>query len=359
MKVCDIQRGEVCTIEVKPANGEHFEFNIPVKEEITLHQSDYMGEILLRRGNHACAVKGSDLRYQTLLTKIFHRNLHRLCWITGKIPKNGNIQRVILQIHEFPSRYIWPDAIDMGVDEKVVEHIRRKRGQLTSVESVVEWLTKKIIIPPNASEMVRVLLSGSPKTRPTRTSLYIPSAVERSIIFFRLLHERQYSLCWMLFSGELKPLPDQQELYEIPASQAGRAAFRLYGKGIAVDVIPVIHEKEDKFKVSRIVEARRASQNNEKRPVLLVEGKFRFCDMTIAGAFRGTARTELDQIVKEAGSYLGIWKEYNKLERENILARSREFGWLKYTEYEKLSDGRFRFTLKDGIDESLQYLSEK
>lgn len=318
MKVCDIQRGKVSTIEVKPSNGVHFEFDVPDKAEITLHQSGYMGEMLLRQGEHGCAVKGSDSRNQTLLTNTVHRDLPKLCWVAGKIPQNGHIQTLILQIHEFPSRHIWPDAIDMGIDEKVVEHIRKKRGQLTSVESVVEWLTKKIIIPPNNSEMDRVLLSGSPKPRLSRSDD-----------------------------------PDEQDDDEIifPFDQS---AFRLYGKGIAADVV---HEKEDKFKVSRIV---RAFQNDEKRLVLLIEGKFQFCDMIIAGAFRGVARTELDQIVKEADSYLGIWKEYNRLERENILARCRKFGWLKYTAYKRLADSRFRFTLEDadGLNEPLQYLEE-
>jgi len=325
MKVCDIQRGEVSTIEVTPANGEYFEFDVPVKKEVTLHHSDSMGS-LLRRGEHVCAVEGSDLRNETLLTKMIHRNLPNLCWVAGKVPKNGNTQSLILQIHEFPSLHIWPDAIDMGVDDKVVEHIRKKGRELSSVETVVEWLTKKIIIPPNGSGRIRVLLSGSPKPRRITTP-----------------------------SDDTDEQTDEAEAEFI--SQVEQSAFRLYGKGIAVDII---HGKEDKFKVSRVVEARRAVQNDERRPVLLIEGKIQFCDATIAGAFRGVARNELDRIVQDAGSYLGIWKEYNSLERENILARSREFGWLKYSDYNRLADGRFRFTLKDtdGLNESLQYLSE-
>ncbi|MBK7864309.1 MAG: hypothetical protein IPJ65_38065 [Archangiaceae bacterium] len=41
--------------------------------------------------------------------------------------------------------------------------------------------------------------------------------------------------------------------------------------------------------------------------------RIRFCDATIAGAFRGAARTQLDQLVEQAGSYLNVWKEDNKL----------------------------------------------
>ena len=90
----------------------------------------------------------------------------------------------------------------------------------------------------------------------------------------------------------------------------------------------------------------------ERRPVLLVRGQFQFVDHTIAGQFRGTARSELDQIVSSAESYLAIWREYNKLERRSIWRRAREFGWLTYHSRQRLADGSWRFRVKE--DERLE-----
>jgi hypothetical protein len=78
-----------------------------------------------------------------------------------------------------------------------------------------------------------------------------------------------------------------------------------------------------------------------------VRGQFRFVDLTIAGRFRGAARTQLDQLVEGTDSYLGIWREYNRLERQSILRRAREFGWLRYSSRRPMADGSWRFTLVD------------
>src|SRR5690606_39221006 len=128
-----------------------------------------------------------------------------------------------------------------------------------------------------------------------------------------------------------------------------RTAFRLYGRGWMVDVA---RDAEDRLLVTRVIEAKRTQSDDERRPILLVRGQFRFVDHTVAGRFRGTARSELDQIVGEAGSYLAVWREYNKLERRSIQRRARDFGWLSYHSRQPLADGRWRFHLKD--DERLE-----
>ncbi|NOU32096.1 MAG: AAA family ATPase [Polyangiaceae bacterium] len=95
------------------------------------------------------------------------------------------------------------------------------------------------------------------------------------------------------------------------------------------------------------MEAKRGTAPDERRPVVLVLGRVRFCDATVAGAFRGAARTQLDQLVEQAGSYLNIWKEYNKLERESVLRRARTLGWLRYSKRQLQGDGRWRFFVDD------------
>ena len=84
-----------------------------------------------------------------------------------------------------------------------------------------------------------------------------------------------------------------------------RGAFRLFGRGYSVDVAK---GADDKLLVTRVVEAKKGTTPDERRPIVLIHGRIKFCDATIAGVFRGTARTQLDQLVEQAGSYLNIWR---------------------------------------------------
>ncbi len=291
MKISDVQRGKSTIVEVQPASGDDFGA-LSALSEVELFASELESEALLRAGKISWAVEGVDAHQHGLLADVLLRALPKVAWVAARRPKDGAVPAtsLILEVREFPSENIWPEPVDLGVDDKVVELVRKKRKSLSSIADVIAWLEERVLITdPGGSS--RVLLSGSPT----------PQANERS-------------------------------------------GFRLYGRGIAVDVA---RDAEDRLLVTRVVEAKRTQNDDERRPILLVRGQFGFVDHTIAGRFRGTARSELDQIVGGAESYLAIWREYNKLERRSILRRAREFGWLTYHSRQPLADGRWRFHLKD------------
>ena len=291
MRVSDVERGETTTMELIRSDGDGFGRSLSVLDEASIFSSELGGSLVLRVGDGAWEVKGRDDRNQALLERLTARSLPSLAWIAATEPRRSADPRsIVVEVREFPSETIWPGAVDLGVDEKTVDAMRAKRKSLVSINEVVEWLTEKILVSDSGGSN-RVLLSGSP----------IPQSAKRS-------------------------------------------GFRLYGKGVAVDMA---RDQDDKLLVSRVIEAHRPRNNDERRPVLLVRGQFRFIDYTVAGRFRGTARTQLDQLVEGADSYLSLWREYNNLERQNILRRAREFGWLRYSERRPLADGSWRFTLSD------------
>jgi len=291
MKISDVQRGKSTVVEVKPSTSGDFGA-LGALAEVDLFASELESEALIRAGKTSWSVEGVDARQQDLLSGVLVRALPRVAWVAARRPKDRNVPAtsVIIEVREFPSENIWPQPVDLGVDEKVVEMVRKKRKSLSSIADVITWLDDRLIITDGGGSS-RVLLSGSPT----------PQAEQRS-------------------------------------------AFRLYGRGIAVDIA---RDAEDRLLVTRVVEAKRTQADDERRPVLLVRGQFQFVDHTIAGRFRGTARSELDQIVEGADSYLAIWREYNKLERRSIQRRARDFGWLTYQSRQPLADGRWRFHLKD------------
>jgi AAA domain-containing protein len=290
MNINDLASGEVSTIEVAPSAAADFAVVIEARAEAALQFSDVTGDSLLRIGASAWNVVGADKRGSEALQRLRDRNLPRLAWVASVRPKGKMTEAVLLQVHEFPSRYDWPDQVDIGVDDKLVEQVRQKLGRSVTAAETTRWLNDRFLLQTDDGT-ARVFLSGT-------------------------------------------PTPDTDQ----------RGAFRLYGRGYAVDVAK---GRDDKLLATRVVEAKRGSAPDERRPVVLVLGRIRFCDATIAGAFRGTARTQLDQLVEQAGSYLNIWKEYNKLERESVLRRARALGWLRYSRRLLQGDGRWRFFVED------------
>lgn len=290
MNISEVASGATTTIAVVPTAAPDFGIAVEPRSEAMLQFSDITGDALLCIGNGAWTVTGSDTRASQDLQRIRDRNLPRLNWITSVRPKSGNAEALLLQVHEFPARYDWPDEVDIGIDEKLVDQVRQKLGRIVSAGDATQWLSDRFLLH-GVDGVARVFLSGSPT-----------------------------------------PQADQ------------RGAFRLHGQGYAIDVTK---GRDDKLLATRVVEAKRGRAPDERRPVVLVLGRIRFCDATIAGAFRGTAKTQLDRLVEQAGSYLNIWREYHKLERECVLRRARTLGWLRYNKRTLQGDGRWRFFVED------------
>lgn len=296
MKISDIPRGKATLLEVTPgANGDFGPLS--AMTEVEIFSSGLEAESLLRAGNSTWTIEGKNAHHKDLLSDVLVRALPRVAWVAAREPRDEKVAAtsLLLEVREFPSGYVLPQPVDIGVDEKIVEAVRRKRKSLSSIGEVIDWLEEHLLVT-DLGIATRVLLSSSPN-----------------------------------------PQADQL------------SAFRLYGRGWIVDVA---RDAEDRLLVTRVIEAKRTQTDEERRPILLLQGQFRFVDHTVAGRFRGTARSELDRIITEADSYLAIWREYNKLERRSIQRRAQDFGWLTYHSCQQLADGRWRFHLTE--DERLE-----
>jgi hypothetical protein len=305
MNIHEVPYGETTTLEVEPEMDGGFGTRLPQRAEALLQFSKGTGQTLLRVGSEAWSIRGVDARNRTLLGKLEERNLPRLCWVAHTLPKGAETQRALLQVHEFPLLYSWPGDIDLGVDDRLVEQVQQKHVRLRSVSDVVSWLTEKVLLRSTGEAGIsRVFLSGS-------------------------VHPQ--------------------------AKQLG--AFRLLGNGIAVDVA---RGRDERLRITRVVGQPRPEQYDERRPVLLVLGGWRFRDVTIAGEFRGMARTQLDQLVERSSSYLHLWKEYNALERDGILRRARHFGLLRYAQRDLKGSGLWRFHLHatENLEERLRHFQD-
>lgn len=284
--------GRVVDVDLRHADGGDFPKDLGSQSEVFLHADDD-GDARLVVGRDVWEVEGDSPSDRDALRRLGTVGLPRLAWLVQATSSTG---RLLVRVHEFPATLMWEDPMTIGVDDRFVDDLRRRLRRSISAEGAARWLSERMLLPPRQpGEWQRVLLSGS------------------------------------------------------PASDAGReAAFRLHGHRFAVDVQG---GSDDRLRATRVVETRRKVEGDERRPIYLVTAPISFCDATVAGEFRGIAQTELDALVAQADSYLGMWKAYNDMEREAVLRRARDFGWVRYTRVERLASGDYRFHLS--VDEDV------
>ena len=305
MNVSDVIHGRVATIDLRHVDDESFPGNLVTMPEALLYQGEG-GELRLQIDGEAHAVEGATPRDCDTLRRIETRGLPRLLWLVQTPQPTGNptdrigTSRILIQVHEFPAALVWDEPMEVGVDERFVGDLRKRISRAISVEGAVQWLAERTLLPPRLSSgPERALLSGSPTSGADR-----------------------------------------------------KTAFRLHGAGFAVDVQ---RGSDDCLRATRVVRERRRIEGGEDRPIYLVTGPIRFCDVTLAGEFRGTAQTELDRLVAQADSYLGLWKTYNDRERKAVRGRARAFAWVSYSRAERLANGDYRFLLKISTEQTADF----
>src|SRR5262245_60095188 len=219
LRISDVQRGKPTVLEVVPGSTGDFG-DLPAMEEVEIYSSELESEALLRVGKSTWTIEGANAHHRDLLEGVLRRALPRVAWVAAREPNDEKVvaTSLVLEIREFPSENVWP-PVDLGVDEKLVESVRRKRRSLSSIGDVIAWLEERILVK-DLGGSTRVLISGSPT-----------------------------------------PQADQ------------RSAFRIYGRGWTVDVA---RDAEDRLLVTRVIEAKRAQSDDDRRPILLVRGHFRF-----------------------------------------------------------------------------------
>lgn len=304
MNVSDVIHGCVATIGLRRADNSAVPGGLTLKSEVFLY-GDEGDAWRIEFGGEVWEVEGATPRDCETLHRIGLRGLPRLAWLAQATPptrgaagRNG-LGHILIQLHEFPVALEWNEPMEIGVDDQLVDDLRKRIRRSLSVESAVKWLDEHMLLSPRQSGgSQRVLLSGSSKSD----------------------------------------------------ADSSKTPFRLHGIGVAVDVQS---GSDGRLKATRVVTERRRIEGGETRPLYLLTAPIRFCDITVAGEFRGVAQTELDGLVAQAGSYLGLWEAYNDKERDAILRRAQAFEWVPYSSVERLADGNYLFRIRAGAEEEV------
>ena len=308
MRVSDLQSGRIYALEIERSDRTSFigQEILSVKNEVFLYRNEISNDILLGHGSDIWNIQGKDRQNQTQLEGILERNLPTLCWLLEIRPQRQPPNQLSIQVHEFPGILYIPDEIQFGVDEKVIEDIRKRHLRPSEpVEKIIEWLNRELFITPAHEGGKRRLLM--------RTGKNYQDGLENS--------------------------------------------FQLCSNRITVDLR---RTEENRLRVERVAKSRPPKDFSEQRPLILVQAAMWFCDMSIAGTLRGDIRTELDVLARNADTYLSLWREYNELEQKAILERANEFGWIHYSSEEMLANGDHRFHLEKqaNLEQRLQILRD-
>ena len=291
MKVAEIAGGVATTLRVRSTSGP-FQPVPQREEEVELVRS--ADQTLLTASGDAWAVEGVTPADDTELVAAIGSGLPMVAFV-AKAAK----ETLVIETRRFTQEIRIVEPMQIGLDEKVLDDIRRVHRVGGTVADVAAWLEDRLLAPP---------------------SLQGPAELRRLVI-----------------SSDARGRLD---------------AFRIYGHRVSADVRRV----EGKYRVERVVRGGR--RGNRRLTLLFVP--LSVVDATLQAELHGAVRTTLSEAVSKDASYLRTWQEYHKLERESILRRARALGSFEYRKPERRRDGGWRFQLAplDDLSDRLAILGE-
>lgn len=300
MKTSDLRHGRIETVELEPLD-DTFGGDAPSEDsDVQLRFPEESPNPLLVWEDGHVQVHGRGANAASTLERMGRTRLPRLAWVMKSISDAETIRSLVIQTHAFSEEYRWHDAMQFGIDEKIVENVRRRhlaRQSPAPRDEVLEWLTDQLCIemPPMAPMERALILSAGP--------------------------QRQ---------------------------QRGRlAAFRIHGHRIAADVR---RTDEGSLRVERIVGHRQGQTPEERRPLFLAHVDASFVDVTVAGQLDGGLEAELEGVLNRQNSYLSLWETYNRLELQDILAKARQVGYFPYTSVKRGATGNYVFEVGSTVE---------
>lgn len=284
MKISRLQRGETCTVRLAVESAS---LGALAKEkEVRLLFPRSGDDVLLSFDNATIAVAAADGASRRILTTLRETDPARLAWVVAKRVQGPNSELTI-QVHRFRSRLEWTDGVSFAIDERVVDRVAKFAGHAVNAERACQWLAEQTLLPPNGPDgKPRAIATGAP--------------------------------------------------------DAGKK-FRLLGDRVGVDIEVV----DDNICVRRVVSIHGGGKA-VRPPEVLIESDLRFIDATLAGKMRQSVRMQIESIMKEDGSYIALWMQYQKIESENLLRRARDLGWVSYRKFEACANGLWRFEVPEG-----------
>jgi hypothetical protein len=274
VKVSEISGGAPATVRLKSESGP---FVMGREEEVSLVAS--ADAVLLSCAAGVWSVRGISKSDTKVLADVVGSGLPMVAFAAQV---GGD--RLVVEARRFTHELRLTEPMQLGMDEKDLDDVRRGHGVGGSPSDVAAWLEDRLFAP--------AALGGTPTGRR------------------------------LVISGERAKLD----------------AFRIHGLKVSADVQRV----DEKLLIKRVV---RGGGHDSAR-LMLLHAAVSIVDATLAAEALGAVRTALSQAVADQDSYLRSWQEYHGMEHAFVLRRARAFGAVGYTKAERRRDGGWRFHLE-------------
>lgn len=251
--------------------------DLRVGQEITLRYSDATNEVLVGFQG------GRFLQFlpkRSSVATFLQPDPPRIAWIAD-VRKSEDETTVVVMVSIYGHSKEWEGlSFLIGVDEKILQKVRSKTfldDHGASSESVMRWLGDALLAAdPSDSAMHRAVVTIGRPAQPGSASAH---------------------------------------------------SFTIWGHRNVVADIGL--QPDGRLTILNLVRGRQ----KDNRPLSLLTTKIAFQDASVAAEFRDDAVSKLREITAQADSYLGLWRKYNELEWDLIVARVREQGLFRYSSF--------------------------
>lgn len=242
---------------------------------------------LLETKTGAFTLHATDEKSKSVMTNLYERRPACLCWV-GALRISGNTSQLTIQVHVF-EKEITSDTLSLGVDERI--HKRHASRTNQPVEQTCQSLHESLVLPPfKEGESGRFIAT---------------------------------------------------------MGSDGNKNFTIIGDQIEIDIA---ENNQSVLYVNRLTGKRRRTSTNDKVPLALVTSDIKFVDISIAAGQKQQIQSRLQNVLRKPDSYLGLWAEWNRIERDRLLEKAKKVGWVQYSSFRYLARGLWSF----GIDDEKQ-----
>ena len=289
MKLHELREGGPTTIELLPDGGAWRDPPPARETEVFLAFDEERDTAVLSwlgpDARRVARVVAEDRASRAVLANLRDDDAPRLLWLAEG--PTADRTSICLRVHTFQRRLDLSAPILLVVDSRLRERLEHMRRCTLTTEAACAWLRAQVLLPGTTAATSRAVAVGAP-------------------------------------------------------AEGGR--FRLLGRTVALDVQP----DEGGLRVAAVVSRRPSREAHSFRPEeVLLEAPFEFVDERGGTEQRAALDEQLRALVQTKGSYLQLWLEYQKLERQQLWERARRVGWLPYERFEPLPSGAWRFEARD------------